>query len=392
MGNEATGDLKRRVGVRLLLGIVFFPYIFSWFTLRKGYSGLARALSMGWLVILLIIMVNLPDQSTLPDAPSKPIASPGEFNESIPLLKESNQDQKIYADRVDYLWSGITFFKGSTEKLVSVSDYGKDGVWETLMTVFPVVTGDADQSVEGMGLAAKLIQVACYAQDNNRQIEEINDWTRLVATYEGNLDSEGKYNGRKVKFSRMEFPDGNAIVTLVIGEVPVSGDGNAQTETKKEDVDYSLTEKRYSKVKVLEPRGRFIAAMVDGYLRFMSPDESQEYFVSESKDRIRPGKAVEMIHFSPGGEYLAVASGLVISVYDVPKIREALFEGKVVSGMDIIINMVYAPGEGVQLPDGSFVSNIEFNPKAEFIQAEILTTGSDGQEIKQSKEVEVYFN
>jgi hypothetical protein len=395
MQNGTRGESqKRRLSVRLLLGIVFLPYIFAWFTLRKGYSRVVKVFSLGWLVLLLIFMFTLPDPSTLPDSPSKSIASPEDFNEAIPLLKRSDQDQKVYADRIDYIWSGITFFKGSTEKLVSVSDYGRDGVWETLMTVFPVVIGDADQSVEGMGLAAKLIQVACFAQGNDRQIEEINDWTRLVATYEGNLDSEGDYNGRGVKFSRIEFPDGNAIVTLVIGEVPESGDSNGQKELLEEDVevDYSLIEKRFSNVKVLEPEGRFITALVDGYLRFMSPDESQEYFVSESKDRIKPGKAVEMIHFSPGGEYLAVASGLVVSVYDVAKIRKALFEGEVVTGMDIIINMVYAPGEGVQLPDESFVSNIEFSPKAEFIKAEILSPDSDGQGVKQSKEVEVFFN
>ena len=40
---------KRSVSIWLGLGIFLWPYIFAWFTLRKGHSPLSRKLSLGWL-------------------------------------------------------------------------------------------------------------------------------------------------------------------------------------------------------------------------------------------------------------------------------------------------------------------------------------------------------
>jgi len=47
---------KREVSVLLGLGILFFPYLCSWLTLRGGYSTVSRILSFSWMVILLIAM------------------------------------------------------------------------------------------------------------------------------------------------------------------------------------------------------------------------------------------------------------------------------------------------------------------------------------------------
>lgn len=46
---------SRKVSTSLIAGIVVFPMIFSWFTLRKGYSTTARAVSLGWMVLALVI-------------------------------------------------------------------------------------------------------------------------------------------------------------------------------------------------------------------------------------------------------------------------------------------------------------------------------------------------
>lgn len=47
---------SRKVSVLLGLGIFFLPYIFSWFTLRQGYTTLARVVSFGWMIILILMM------------------------------------------------------------------------------------------------------------------------------------------------------------------------------------------------------------------------------------------------------------------------------------------------------------------------------------------------
>ncbi|WP_417509595.1 hypothetical protein [Methylophaga sp.] len=52
MSSGKVVDEKRAVSIYLGLGIFFIPIIFSWFTLRRGYSSLAQVVSFSWLVIL----------------------------------------------------------------------------------------------------------------------------------------------------------------------------------------------------------------------------------------------------------------------------------------------------------------------------------------------------
>lgn len=47
----------RKVSFLLGLGIFLFPLIFAWFTLRQGYSTLAKAISFIWLVLSLFIVL-----------------------------------------------------------------------------------------------------------------------------------------------------------------------------------------------------------------------------------------------------------------------------------------------------------------------------------------------
>lgn len=48
----------REVSLFLFIGILFIPYIFSWFTLRKGYSNLSRILSFAWLFYLFYLTIR----------------------------------------------------------------------------------------------------------------------------------------------------------------------------------------------------------------------------------------------------------------------------------------------------------------------------------------------
>ncbi|OTG93581.1 hypothetical protein B9T24_14010 [Acinetobacter sp. ANC 4654] len=48
---------ERKVSIILGIGIFLMPYIFAWFTLRKGYSKPVRFISFGWL--LLLVFVNM---------------------------------------------------------------------------------------------------------------------------------------------------------------------------------------------------------------------------------------------------------------------------------------------------------------------------------------------
>ena len=54
---------KRRVSFWLGVGIFFMPYIFAWFTLRKGHTRTARVVSLAWLAwIVLLYSIGLASQ------------------------------------------------------------------------------------------------------------------------------------------------------------------------------------------------------------------------------------------------------------------------------------------------------------------------------------------
>ena len=46
---------SKRVSFLLALGIFLAPYIFSWVTLRDGYSRASRFISLGWLTMLVVL-------------------------------------------------------------------------------------------------------------------------------------------------------------------------------------------------------------------------------------------------------------------------------------------------------------------------------------------------
>ena len=50
-------DKNRKVGGGLVLGIVFMPYLFAWFTLRSGYSRRSRIAAFIWLGIIVFSLI-----------------------------------------------------------------------------------------------------------------------------------------------------------------------------------------------------------------------------------------------------------------------------------------------------------------------------------------------
>ena len=65
---QTTHEASRRVSILLGIGIFLMPYIFAWFTLRKGYSTQARAISLGWAGFF--ILVNFISIATNPNRTS----------------------------------------------------------------------------------------------------------------------------------------------------------------------------------------------------------------------------------------------------------------------------------------------------------------------------------
>tara|TARA_B100001059_G_C17748527_1_gene535760 strand:- start:177 stop:962 length:786 start_codon:yes stop_codon:yes gene_type:complete len=56
--------MDESVSVKLKLGIVLLPIVFSWFTLKKGYSTLSRVISFAWLLLTLAVSASGDKQAS----------------------------------------------------------------------------------------------------------------------------------------------------------------------------------------------------------------------------------------------------------------------------------------------------------------------------------------
>lgn len=55
---------QRKVSAALAIGILLLPIIFSWVTLKKGYSTIARVLSFLWLIIIVMVIMTDANNKT----------------------------------------------------------------------------------------------------------------------------------------------------------------------------------------------------------------------------------------------------------------------------------------------------------------------------------------
>jgi hypothetical protein len=52
----------RSVSLLLVVGIIFVPFIFGWFTLRRGHSLASRVLAFGWMIVV-VVAIGADQQS-----------------------------------------------------------------------------------------------------------------------------------------------------------------------------------------------------------------------------------------------------------------------------------------------------------------------------------------
>ena len=87
---------RKKVGILLGIGILLMPYVFSWFTLRKGYSALARALALGYMTLILYAV--LEDRITGKYSPDTPVAEASA--PAIPASAPAQDTQAVAAQDV----------------------------------------------------------------------------------------------------------------------------------------------------------------------------------------------------------------------------------------------------------------------------------------------------
>lgn len=83
---------ERSVGIFLAIGILFVPYVFSFLTLRKGYSMVARSVAMGWLLgILVLSFFSTKPTSTIPNPKATDLTQSSSASWQIPLQALSDK-------------------------------------------------------------------------------------------------------------------------------------------------------------------------------------------------------------------------------------------------------------------------------------------------------------
>lgn len=60
--------------ILLIIGIIFMPYIFAWFTLRKGFPNIVRGLSFVWMILVFVLVASDKSRSQPEETASQPSA------------------------------------------------------------------------------------------------------------------------------------------------------------------------------------------------------------------------------------------------------------------------------------------------------------------------------
>lgn len=91
--------MDKKLSTRLIIGIILFPVIFSWFTLKKGYSNKAKILSLGYLGLIVILVL------TTDPTPPQPTTTTANTNTEKPILHpytDAYYEQLIQSSAVSY--------------------------------------------------------------------------------------------------------------------------------------------------------------------------------------------------------------------------------------------------------------------------------------------------
>lgn len=101
---------KRSIGALLGIGILFFPILFSWFTLRKGYSSTPKLIAFSWLIIMTVL-------TTMPDDDQQYDTSVSNSNTKVkaPFVKTKEPPKPLAEEDKTGIWNLGQF----------VDDFGK---------------------------------------------------------------------------------------------------------------------------------------------------------------------------------------------------------------------------------------------------------------------------
>jgi hypothetical protein len=83
----------RKVGAALGIGILLLPFVFAWFTLRKGFSKVARIVSLGWMIVLFALLGSNAEKNSAETVAENSMeaattSGPEEYEENVSNVEE----------------------------------------------------------------------------------------------------------------------------------------------------------------------------------------------------------------------------------------------------------------------------------------------------------------
>lgn len=187
---------QRKLSILLIIGIISIPLIFSWFTLRKGYSKKARIISFGYLAlsfILLTLLLPVSKNPTPAQMEKKPLVS----SEVQPVVKELPRVEQLKIGQTGLKITPDEFYKNYNKEAENLNlwkitkiEYMKDGKTVNFKLhdgFFIIGQIDANKNLEkivvGLRLSAKNRDTI---QDQDLQLLDIGQST--LAALDNNND------------------------------------------------------------------------------------------------------------------------------------------------------------------------------------------------------------
>lgn len=111
------------MSIGLGIGIVLIPAIFSWFTLRKGYSTLSRILAMAWLgFTLTMFLANREPENKQQSTQQSVATQTSKSQEQATEPKEQEQKNKFYEIGQRFKLGGFAYTIVDSKGMLSIGN------------------------------------------------------------------------------------------------------------------------------------------------------------------------------------------------------------------------------------------------------------------------------
>ncbi len=241
---------QRKVSMLLALGIIFLPWAFSWFTLRRGHTTRARVISLGWAAMTVMVVFNgghedrgrsrpasapreapmaaTPIPMTAPapveaPAPQVVVARPAaatppasdlriavnleQFRAAMPLLTRLPMTTKPLDGGIDYGWSNVSL-TGQPNGFHAYDDHAA-GKLDWILAHAVLDDNDA-HNLEGLQLLTRLVEVAGAPKESS---DEIVRW--LTANF--TKDSSRRFGSVMVSLTFLKAKGGGVLMATIDG-------------------------------------------------------------------------------------------------------------------------------------------------------------------------------